>query len=988
MRLVADPIVVAEATAPGQTNANYGAVAITSILCYDEPPLDSRSWTGWNMWTVGWGLGKEPEWHKYTLDGHTLTNCFAYLYDDPDGFSCSLNSSSILADNNTGVTGDLESDLDEPDKTKGDINEYALSYPYVQGPSMQNGIGYVQFRARRDNTLQNTPSVVTLFGLKNPSNVEDVEELTNIVVNSDRYSLYTWRSTEDQSGYQAIRLAVKGAKGTGGRENPNPPYYTPVGYDPSSPEPIQKLQRVWIDDVAFSEPIAPRMALLNARPFRTNLTETVIVPDILSEVQQPLTSESFGFQVQLQPQQLADDVNNDSIVVDLAYYVGDAKWGWRNWINDSATKWATLKRVGDSMVWRSTFDNPSSIVSGLSEPGTVVQYFMRARFKDNSGGVHTNEIKKIDWAGGPSWYWPIDLNEQYGGGDDANFSPYTLLDSISPRCAWINEVNYYDGPDGSGKTNQFIELAVPYDADMTGWYMHVQDVYKHRCVLFKLGYDGVAPRTTANRVNFYSFLTVASPLTYEAGTLGTAPSGTWRQNSDLARWASISKGEMDGFSPYALELVRPSGIIEHQIVIEGTNSYIGGSYEYLGSGSNLCAELKREDVKYGTNLWFFAGADKGEGTLAVFRSRGEDASCWTNGAVATPAMINSTVGQDGSEWFLPLSGSEFAWIYTTILGKYMYVKDSSDQYTDSAVFMVAKGATTNITFKVDPWYKIASFTTNKVSAIQSVANVGSGYYVFPMSQVSNTVEIVASAGVSDNVTSSIDPRDPYFDAVIDWLKKAYAKNPEWGDEISAANFIGLSGTVTNKMSVKQMYWLDIPPTEGGWFFRAGMGGPEDAVHARPQPVTPVEYMPLDGDTYVTNVRVQVFMQLTNVNRTVDACYPPKLLRGLEPGSSSDNYSGSWTSVTFKVTGALQNGYANNNWVPLRWFVFGPDSFGAPGTPDAYTATIEVSDPFTTYSPAYDEGWYDYIGSPVFYSWQIDESRRPRSVEMLKKDSTY
>ena len=134
--------------------------------------------------------------------------------------------------------------------------------------------------------------------------------------------------------------------------------------------------------------------------------------------------------------------------------------------------------------------------------------------------------------------------------------------------------------------------------------------------------------------------------------------------------------------------------------------------------------------------------------------------------------------------------------------------------------------------------------------------------------------------------------------------------------------------------------------------------------------------------------------MTNENSNV--CYPPDHLQGLEPGSTSydsasgTTYTGSpnWTSVTFKVTGALQNGYANNTWVPLRWFVFGPDSFGAPGTPDAYTATIEVSDPFTTYSPAYDEGWYDYIGSPVFYSWQIDESRRPRSVEMLKKDSTY
>ena len=93
-------------------------------------------------------------------------------------------------------------------------------------------------------------------------------------------------------------------------------------------------------------------------------------------------------------------------------------------------------------------------------------------------------------------------------------------------------------------------------------------------------------------------------------------------------------------------------------------------------------------------------------------------------------------------------------------------------------------------------------------------------------------------------------------------------------------------------------------------------------------------------------------------------------------------------MTFKVTGALQNSYADNTWVPLRWFVFGPGSFGAPGTPNEYKATIEIDDPFTKSSPAYSEGWYDYPGTPVFYSWTIDESRKPQSAEMLKQDSTY
>ena len=48
----------------------------------------------------------------------------------------------------------------------------------------------------------------------------------------------------------------------------------------------------------------------------------------------------------------------------------------------------------------------------------------------------------------------------------------------------------------------------------------------------------------------------------------------------------------------------------------------------------------------------------------------------------------------------------------------------------------------------------------------------------------------------------------------------------------------------------------------------------------------------------------------------------------------------------------------------------------------------IGDPFALSSSAGRAGWHDYPGTPVFYSWQIDEVRRPQSVEMLKEDSTY
>ena len=987
MRLIADPEVVDRATHQEEPkDPNYGAISITSIMCYDEPPLDSRSWTGWNMWTVGWGLATEqPQWSVYSLDGHTITNSFAYLYDGYDGFSCSLNYSATPEDNESGITG-RESDLAAPEKTQGE-NEYALSYPYVQGPAITNGIGYVQFRARRDSSQQSTPSVVTLFGLENPSEPESAVELTNIVITSDTYSLYSWRSTTPTS-YMAMRLAVKGAQGTGGRQHPDPIYYDPQGYDVTQPKPhIQApLQRVWIDDVAFSEAITPHLALLNARPFRNHLTEDVVISNILDEAEQPLTRESFGFQVKLQPQQLADDIDPSTIEVYLAYYIGTMPWGWQSWTNDPSTVWAKLKRVGqpEEMVWRSTYDNPASIVPGQTMPGTVVQYFLMARFKDNSGKEQPpSTIIPKDWAGGPTWYWPVDYNQTYGNGTEAGFSPYTILDSVSPKRAWLNEVNYHDtyspSTGYSGGTNQFIEIAVPRGADMTGWYLRIQNRNQQPATLCTIGYENIAPSTIAYPTNNYSFLTIASPKTLEAGNLQSLASGAWRQSDDLLLAAQITKGELSETSPYAIELVRPSGIVEHQIVVEGTNFWAGRDSEWYGSGTNLCTKLKAAD-KPG-NTWFFAGADNDPGTLSVFRSHGEDETCWTNGAVATPAKVNSTVGQEiDPDWYLPPSG-DFVWITATILGEHMGVWDGVE-VNSNATFMVARNSPTNVTFHVDPWYQIGTMTTNYTPAPDAIGK--KGVYTLAIPGVSSSMDIYASAKMASEVTDEtnggINPYDPYFNAVVNWLCNEHA---DGDSELRPARYIGLSGSVTNEMSLKEMYWLDIPPNELGWIFRAGMGDPTGAR----LPVTPVVRNKIESESYTTNVCMTVFMQITNDE--TDVCYAPDHLRGLD-GSSSYSYTGApnWTSLTFKVTGALQNGPANETWVPLRWFVLGPGSFRAPGTPGEYTATIEIDDPFATSSPAHSEGWYDYPGTQVFYSWTIDDSRQNQSVEMLKKDSTY
>ena len=129
-----------------------------------------------------------------------------------------------------------------------------------------------------------------------------------------------------------------------------------------------------------------------------------------------------------------------------------------------------------------------------------------------------------------------------------------------------------------------------------------------------------------------------------------------------------------------------------------------------------------------------------------------------------------------------------------------------------------------------------------------------------------------------------------------------------------------------------------------------------------------------------------------ITNLVDAALTraPDMLRGLEPGSTSSNYNerlpgNEWDSVTFKITGALQNGKVGNIYRPLRWFTFGPDSFSPT---NGYTREIDVPDPFSSSSPGFSYGWYKYPNANVFYRWAInhDTNRPPFTVYQLNDEN--
>ena len=73
-----------------------------------------------------------------------------------------------------------------------------------------------------------------------------------------------------------------------------------------------------------------------------------------------------------------------------------------------------------------------------------------------------------------------------------------------------------------------------------------------------------------------------------------------------------------------------------------------------------------------------------------------------------------------------------------------------------------------------------------------------------------------------------------------------------------------------------------------------------------------------------------------------------------------------------MTGALQrpgdeNADIRKKYLPLRWFVLGPDSFD----PVTYTAEIEILEPHQTNSPGYWYGWDAYPDVPIWYKLKLD-----------------
>ena len=972
MRLVMAPEVIAQSLADEgpDRDVDYGKITITRISCYNEPALDLRSWWGWNLHTEGW---------------NTEDKQYAYLFDSPEGLSGSLNFSALRRDNETVDARGIG--LAQPELE----TEYQENNSFVQCPPLTNGIGTVTFRARTFTTNQTQSSYLTLFGTSEPDsyqvdNPQDWTALATFEITNTTYQTYRWATTDDNTKVYAIRLEVNGSRH--GRVPANPA-------DWEKP-PVKPIQRVWVDEITASEPIVPRLVFRDVRPFRSHIGDIPAHPvtNVTDLSEQPILGESWGIQATVEPQQMSDELDASSVVVYASFYRGVSPWGYDQWKDRPAAITVQLEKVSSNLVFRSTYNNAASVIgpdmtpNGIF-PNNVWQYYVWAEYKDRQGIAHVHGLDATEW-GPPSWFYGIkNLNETYGSGLANRFAGYTILDSISPQRAWLNEVNICDTGTMDDYANQFIEIAVPQGADLTDWRIDLLDRNVKRGTIARFGSGNArvtsktGSRPGVDATNYYTFVALRSPAALLQDRVPEADGSWMRTPTDSTGMnyttLSLIDGNLRNYEAYGLALVRPSGVIEHQIIFSGTNTYLGGPLEYLASGTNLLAKAKAADGP--DSHWFFAGSDVVSGTLGVFRSHGEDASCWTNQMIATAAALNrladGTPQDIDGDWFLQPNGTN-VWIYSSVLGAHISQKVGSNT-NRTAVVIIRKGDSTNIVYTTAPWYQIGEVKTNDVVIAEargrgSRSDRPAHTWTLQLKDVQETVNVTVDEEPSkDVVDAGLSRDDPYYNAIMAWLTS-------FGEDLAGiykAEQWDLANRKTGDLDIRDMYWLNIDPTTAGWVLKAGMGGLGNAA------VAPVPY---EDETVgsLTNVRMVVTMMITN--RLTDVGYAPDRIQGLEPGSSSYAYDGSsnWTSATFKICGALQKEGVQDKFYPLRWFVFGPDSFDV-----NCEARIEISDPHAKSSPGYFNGWHDFPDLPVFYKWMLNaEPPAYDTTEMLKADSTY
>ena len=967
MRLVTDPGLVASVQ-DSRDSDHFGSIDITGVSCSDEPDLDVFSWWGWNLRTT-------DEAEMRDLGDYYADTSFA------------------------GLAGALNNSVDVDIVDSRDL--YTKHLPFIQTPQFAaDVVGEVSFKARKYR-IGDADTQVVLFGAHRGAATDDQwEKIRTFKVETDTYTTFTHKLLSGET-YSAFRFVVTGV---GDVEEPK------MKDDEAPANPL----RVLIDDVVVMEAITAKVAFRNVAAFRGYLDSNTVVPDIMDKSHQPLCKEAFSVQCEVYAAQLASEVDLSNAKVTLWWYVGEKPWGFNSWRDDPKAHHAVLAECdGTNLVFRGSYAAAAAAVIGEEQKPTPVQYMLTVDFRNSDGSKGTSTLKEADWQN-PPWYAPVDYNRTHDG-----FSAYTLLDSVPSGWAWINEVNIYGTEDRWGLNTdeelQFVEIAAPVDADLTGWTVRFLDGQNanNRVVTNVVAKFGVQlPATKDNPLSVASnctFHVIASPES--KGSFDASDGrvdGVWMVENDNNA-VSVTRNNRGGVIqksyPIGIQLVRPSGIVEHELVAVGTNRY-ESTHEVKNDPE---AKVELLDRLCGKGF-FYAGQDSGgvpvvggwSTSVGAMRNNGSPSSVfetnWSNEKLMTPGRINEGQEIEGA----PPSPFGSSIRITSVIqsGHLLHTFGEMTEPTNAVSWIIyPKGSETgtNITYYADRWYVPATSVGTPVQA------GAPGVWTLEVGKaISNDVTVTANAAPDPDLIEKygLGPDNRYAEAVVEWLSGGRTlggefANPDYA-EPGLGDFYDLGGRVVTKLDLTTMYWLDMDPSypEGVMSLRGGM-------HAySPSDPTCNKYVEYPDGSIWTNRLLTVELYMTNT--ASGETWAPYVLRGEEPGVTSWDYAEptstwSWASANFKVTGILVNDLSGSglgdrsSWKPLRWFVF--DGRLVDGKPETksfdedYRSVIEISDPYKSVS-AWKKWCDEHPGKewPIWHSWDIDDRLMPVKVELLRPEN--
>lgn len=970
--------------AHAQKVGSYGRIDIKSIVVWDEPNADECSWTAWNVRVANANTAAD-EYMTYDK----LLHIDSWLdVGGSAGQSMELNNGAVddLLEYNPGV--------------------YGAHLPYIQSPALKkpNGdgsavtIGEISFRARKSGANAEADAIVDVYAVTDPNETTLKDE--NLIASTNLTST-TWQNftfKNKLSGVVAVRLVM--------RDNDDD-HTDRSSYD-----------RALFDELAVTERVDPNVVVTFARPFRNYLNSTDPVADIDSPDEQPLCNEEWGIQCDLALKQLENVILPDTIRVYCDYYVEDfqmasAKWGYSEWKNEPASEGKRgrieLFRAEDPtepsrLVYRMmrASDNRVDYIPPVTNENSVVQYNISITFEttQEAGTKDAQAFNPADskqWTT-PEWYYPVDYNRSYNGA-----AAYTIIDKVAPKRAWINEVNLWDGANKEGQYdvdtlgNSWIEIAIPSGVDMSDWSLQAVsanndsgDGIKTYTLLSFGSKDVPSVKDEGSKNGPFAFYVAAhedSELWDDEDTKPDAVLSIPESNNlGYTEGIFMSGGYFSDLTPFALRLVRPTGIVDHEILVGvADSSTLSGAY------SNFAPD----DEDTGHNKLVIAGTDDvatrdSEGRSVTISMQNVSAVAdltlsdrWNNALSATPGAINIP-GQVADDYriypnddTLRISFSvEGAGIEQDIGNGAGFSTDRQQTTTKKD-----KGETVTVNYRLAAWYEIKSLLVNGVEKKGDLVPVDGEVRVYSFTfEPTEKTDIVAIADNDSNLMKLIGNNNKYESAILDWMREKYA---DVDPATLASNLLELwsPNATGTRLSLTDMYWVcadmmddaDSPTSifNGEWAFVCYPGSPNPATIVEGEGT---------ADEYTTDVvKVPLYVYLTNTVTNVK-----KPVTSLASSKAYDKNSANWTredgswstyGPTLQVKAYLL-GFTSwgedlsKKFIPVKYYLINKSSFDS----DGYREAV-LPDPFGPYSiTGYYYNWTDYKnkGYNLLFNLEIDE----------------